>query len=71
MDTMTFHITSKAGDAIIYSTTARSMKEAVEDAVSKGVDLRVSVVTFFDGFLVKLFDGCDLANYTLPLFPSE
>jgi putative transposase len=31
----------------------------------------VSVVTFFDGFLVKLFDGCDLANYTLPLFPSE
>ena len=35
-----------------------------------GVGL-VSVVTFFDGFLVKLFDGCDLANYTLPLFPSE
>ena len=33
--------------------------------------LLLSVVTFFDGFLVKLFDGCDLANYTLPLFPSE
>ena len=33
--------------------------------------IQVSVVTFFDGFLVKLFDGCDLANYTLPLFPSE
>ena len=37
----------------------------------KTEEFQVSVVTFFDGFLVKLFDGCDLANYTLPLFPSE
>ena len=38
---------------------------------SQTVAALLSVVTFFDGFLVKLFDGCDLANYTLPLFPSE